>query len=413
MTDWIPLDLLQPAFKAVRKALRDLEPEDIPVVLRRIAGQSGRRLPPPLARKLAERLDEDEWLRDKAAEAGADLDPNSPDPARAVSALFLFRPEGWEERAREAAEHRAAGAQQDLVAGLKRSIADLQQQLEAARRKEQAARQRAQDAEVAAEKKVQAARAAVDAARAEERAAAYDLQRAHQQLTEQHDMLVKDLEEASERITLLRDELLRARRAAKETSDLAHPQAWAVRDPLAIARLLDEVVEAVRPDAVVAELEGSGEDLPPAFSFPPGIGPDGRDAVTWLTSYEEPFSVIVDGYNVTFLLEEENFTEPVARRRLNEGLARFRRMAAAPTHVIVVYDSEQSGGVSSSGGPGGIEVRFTETGLAADEEILALAERASGRVAVITTDRRVREGAEATGALGLWSQALVEWIEAR
>jgi predicted RNA-binding protein with PIN domain len=413
MTDWLPLDLLQPAFKAVRKALRDLEPEDVPAVLRRIAGQSARRLPPPLARKLMERLDEDEWLRDKAAEAGADLDPDSPDPARAVSALFLLRPDGWEDRAREAAEHRAAGVQQDLVAHLKRSIADLQQQLEAARGKAQAAQQRAREAEVGADQKSQAARAAVEAARAEERAASHDLQRAHQELTERYERLVDDLEEAGERIATLRDELLRARRAEKATSDSVHPQAWAVRDPLTIARLLDEIVEAVRPDAVVTALDAPEEDQPPPFAFPPGISPDGKDAIGWLASHQEPFSVIVDGYNVTFLLDEENFTHSSARRRLNESLARFRRVAAAPVRVIVVYDSEQSGGITSSTGPGGIEVRFTEAGLAADEDILALAGQTSGRVAVISTDRRVREGAEDAGALGLWSQALVEWMEAR
>ena len=58
VTDWIPLDLLQPAFRATRKAIRDLDPDEVPAVLRRIAGQSGRRLPPPLARKLTEKLDE-------------------------------------------------------------------------------------------------------------------------------------------------------------------------------------------------------------------------------------------------------------------------------------------------------------------------------------------------------------------
>ena len=135
VTDWIPLELLAPAFKAVRKALRDLDPDEVPAVLRRIAGQSGRRLPPPLARKLVETLAENEWLREKAAEAGSDLDPASPDPARAVSALFLLRPEGWEDRAREAADHRASGAQQALIAALQKNVVDLQQQLEAAREK--------------------------------------------------------------------------------------------------------------------------------------------------------------------------------------------------------------------------------------------------------------------------------------
>jgi hypothetical protein len=32
---------------------------------------------------------------------------------------------------------------------------------------------------------------------------------------------------------------------------------------------------------------------------------------------------------------------------------------------------------------------------------------------VVTSDRRVREEAEAAGAVGLWSQALVEWMVRR
>jgi predicted RNA-binding protein with PIN domain len=176
---------------------------------------------------------------------------------------------------------------------------------------------------------------------------------------------------------------------------------------------LDEIIEAVRPDAVAAPRERMEDEQPAVFALPPGTSPDGKDAISWLIAYQDPFSLVVDGYNVTFLLDEESFTESAARERLNEGLARLRRVATAPTRVIVVYDSAQSGGISSSIGPGGIEVRFTEAGLAADEDILALAARTPGRVAVISTDRRVREGAEDTGALGLWSQALVEWIEAR
>ena len=36
VTDWIPLDLLQPAFKATRKAIRDLDPDEVPAVLSRL-----------------------------------------------------------------------------------------------------------------------------------------------------------------------------------------------------------------------------------------------------------------------------------------------------------------------------------------------------------------------------------------
>jgi predicted RNA-binding protein with PIN domain len=412
VTDWIPPELLAPAFKAVRKALRDLDPDEVPAVLRRIVGQSARRLPPPLARKLAETLDENEWLREKAAEAGSDLDPSSPDPARAVSALFLLRPDGWEDRAREAAEHRASGAQQALVATLQRTIADLQQQLEVAREKAKGAQQRAQAAAVAADRKAQSARSAIEAARQEERLASDELRRDHGALHERYQRLVQDLEEAGERITALRDDLLRTRRTSRSSATPAGPQAWAPRDPLEIARMLDDIVEAVRPEAVAVSPEVlDGVVLP--FALPAGVSPDQKDAVAWLATYEEAYGLVVDGYNVTFLLDEETFTDPSARDRLNEGLARFRRMASAPVQVVVVYDSAQSGGMTANAGPGGIEIRFTESGHTADEEILAMAAAGRTRLAVVSTDRRVREGAEEYGALGLWSQALVAWLERR
>ncbi len=412
VTDWIPLELLAPAFKAVRKALRDLDPDEVPAVLRRIAAQSGRRLPPPLARKLVETLDENEWLRDKAAEAGSDLDPASPDPARAVSALFLVRPDGWEDRAREAADHRATGAQQALIATLQRTIVDLQKQLEAARDKAKGAQKKAEAAVADADRKAQVARSAVEAARQEERVAADEQRNDYAVLRERFGRLVQDLEEAGDRIMMLREELLRARRTNRANAAPTGPQAWAARDPLEVARILDEIVEAVRPEAVAGHQAAIlGETAP--FAFPAGVSPDKDDAVLWLAGHEEPYRLVVDGYNVTFLLDEPGFTDTAARDRLNEGLARFRRAAAAPVQVIVVYDSAQSGGVTSSSGPGGIEVRFTESGHTADEEILNIAAGTSTRLAVVSTDRRVREGAEELGALGLWSQALVAWLERR
>lgn len=407
--DWRTPDLLGPACRAARKALRDLEPEDVPADLRRVAAQSGRRLPPPLAVKLIDTLDENDWLREKTAETDADLDPESPDPARAVSALFLLRPDGWEERAELAARRSTAGSREALIARLQKKVSDLERQLEVAREKASAAQERARESVAAAEKRVQTARANVESARREERQNADALRRDHESLVAEHRRLEADLDEATERISVLRDELLRMRRSERGGGEDGAPRVWGLRDPLSLARLLDDIAGAVRPEAE-APPTAAGAELPERFAIPPGVAPDGAEAIRWLLARLAPFSLLVDGYNITFLLNAERFQEKDLRERLNQELARFRRMAAVPVRVTVVYDSAQAGGVTSLTGPGGVEVRFTEAGRAADEEIVALAAALSGDVVVVSTDRKVREGSEEAGAVGLWSQALVEWM---
>ncbi len=187
---------------------------------------------------------------------------------------------------------------------------------------------------------------------------------------------------------------------------------WATRDPLSLARLLDDLAGAVRPDVeqLPHTFDGTAEQH---FILARGVAPDGAEAIRWLLTRTTPYSLIVDGYNVTYLLDPHRFQEKDLRDRLNQSLARFRRMAAVSARVIVVYDSTQSGGVTTTAGPGGVEVRYGEAGHAADDEIVALASALTGDVAVVSTDRTVREASEESGALGLWSEALVEWIGSR
>ncbi len=249
----------------------------------------------------------------------------------------------------------------------------------------------------------------MEAARREERQSAEDLRRAHAALSERHRRVADELEEAGDRIAHLRDELLRLRRSVREEG-AAPPGVWASRDPVSLAALLDEITRAVRPEALHSEPSKTAKPAEP-FALPVGVAPDTSAALRWLLARTEPSTLVVDGYNVTYLLNPEGFVD--LRDRLNEGLARFRRMAAARVRAIVVYDSGHEGAASTVAGPGGVEVRFTEAGHSADEEILRLASELGGDVAVVSTDRTVREGAEGAGALGLWSRALVEWLDGR
>jgi hypothetical protein len=78
--------------------------------------------------------------------------------------------------------------------------------------------------------------------------------------------------------------------------------------------------------------------------------------------------------------------------------------------VTVVWDSnaDQPG----SRKPRGIDVRFAPAGVEADDVVVKIA-AGLRRCVVITNDRAVRERAERTGALALWSDALVDWARRR
>ncbi|NNJ48511.1 MAG: hypothetical protein HKP18_11860, partial [Acidimicrobiia bacterium] len=124
-----------------------------------------------------------------------------------------------------------------------------------------------------------------------------------------------------------------------------------------------------------------------------------------------PFTLLVDGYNVTFRLS--GGPDAAARERLNEELSRFKLRAKTPVNVVVVYDSAISPEVETGAGPGGIWLRYTKLGLTADDEIRRLAAETVEPLAVVSSDREVREGSEQFGAIVIWSEALVAWIQGR
>ena len=77
-----------------------------------------------------------------------------------------------------------------------------------------------------------------------------------------------------------------------------------------------------------------------SVALPTAIPPDKADAVDWLLKQTEPLTLVVDGYNLSFLLEEPaEFASPDARERLVARLTRLRRMAMAPLRVIAVFDT--------------------------------------------------------------------------
>ena len=141
-----------------RKVLADLDPEEIPAPLVRVVTQTGRSLVPPLQRRLIDEIDSNEWLRNQVAEK-FDGAVDTDDPLEKAAALFLHRPDGWEDELGELARRSEHSAQADRIETMIRRIERLQTELESWRNRAKRNRRLAEEAAAQADRRVAAARA--------------------------------------------------------------------------------------------------------------------------------------------------------------------------------------------------------------------------------------------------------------
>lgn len=400
MPDYGPaaLEALAPVIAAARRVLSRLDDDEIPSQVQRVAAYSGGRLPPPLTKRLIAALDTDDWLRSKVAdELGDEQDP---------STLFITRPDGWwagfAAAVEAAAGRRAAGELKKATA----KIARLERKVTAAKEKgksltDQHVGAREQQALKSAKAEKQLRAEAEEATRRLEAAEALlaDQIANIEALRRSNDDTQRELVRMRERVRKIRSQ--RHNAETRATVGL-------FRDPLELARHLDALAHLSAPKADAPSVSVSSAPAKP-IRLPKGVAPDTVQAITWLTRYEDPFTFVVDGYNVLFLLDPADFVSGSARQRLNHALNRLRRRAVASPRTIVVYDSSLPG-ERDEATAGSVEVWFAQEDRLADEEVVALAEELTGSVVVVSTDREVREGAEAAGAVALWSESLVAWI---
>jgi len=399
-------EVLAPAVIAARKALGDMGFEEIPAPLRKIAARQGGRLPPPLARRVILELDRDEWLRSKAAEVLAE------GTADAATVAFLERPEGWWATVATAAAEQRARGEVDRGANLERRIDELSVQLGEAKRRLKRAKVESAAAARRAEGRIEELRGRLRGAGASEggneptpKAQIADLQR---RLEAERDLrATAEADAASCRQDVRR---LRRERADAERRLAARGSSSLPSDPIELARFLDLQVAGLGRSAPQA-LDTSGAPLCP--KLPAGIAPDSSEAMRWLLSQGSSLTVIVDGYNVLHQLEAAGPSARGGRRRLNDELRRWRRLSASPLRVVVVYDSSSPEPRRARSGVSGLEIRFAAEDRSADEEVVELAGVVEGPVVVISSDREIRDHAEAAGALTLWTEALVNWVTGR
>jgi hypothetical protein len=399
-----PEQFFEAVIELARHVLRDLEPDQVPASMRRVVAYSGGSLPPPFARSLLRELDQNPFLRDKVMERWTNRDGSLPDTP---SGWFVGRPESWLEALLEAvhvdgsrvgesslkADAIARDALDSQVVALKERIKSLRSELEAERNE-------AREALRLARQPGRTDRMAESDLRAEMTRLAAELESTRDSAREREAELTAKLKEAQER-----SREHRRQRAAIAANSVADPFVVTGGDEL--ARVLDRLASMVGvPVAPGATEAGSPSDLP-VLVYSATIRPDSAEAIDWLME-QDSVTLLVDGYNLGFLLASGRLDPPRARLLAREVSGRV--VARSSATVTIVYDSEIEDAPQTVGS--GQITEMYSGGRSADDVIVDLAEQAH-RVVVVSNDRDVRHRCERYGAIGLWSDALAEWSRRR
>ena len=389
--------LLFPALEAARRALRQMKDKDIPPTLRNVAARSGR-LPPPLAQRLLQVLDGSEWLRAESVAAWKDIDPEDPDAKRRASAVFLQRPDGWEVLIKSLADESAEAEAIRTNRKLGENLARAERRVERLESKLAEAEDRVRQSEASVAERMREQADRLGRAKSRELLELEQLQR-----------MVADLEERLAEVIAERDGLAQGLVSPPRRSvtppplpSVHRPGAWELGSPLELARHLDDLATAgaVLPVAISSPGDAAHSG---SIKLPQGLAPDSAGAIYWLLAQPAALMVAIDGWNAAHMLTSPPDLE--ARSRIVEAGRRLAVASVGKRRVIVMFDSREG---NEHHRYLEVEVRFVDS---ADEGILDLAKTTTAPLVVVTSDRRVREGAEAVGAVGLWSQALVDWLQ--
>ncbi|MCY3538396.1 MAG: NYN domain-containing protein [bacterium] len=397
-----------------RQTLREMDGPDRPGVLRKVNAHTGLGLPPPRFKVLKEYVDQNEWFRDLVAEDfEGSTDDN--DPYEQVAAYFILRPEGWEQRVEDIRRDLRDADQTDRIRVLEAENKKLVGERKKLMRGERKARSRADKAEAQADKRVEQAWE-----EARENLPSELVQERDQQATEiRH--LKRELEDQAAELDEVRRQLDSTRADLERERKIDHspptrsalPNIWAELDEVEAAQHLDDVVRRLFTGTLPSAPEPPAVIHPPLV-LPDGVSPDSREAMEWLINLGTPFNLLVDGYNVTAKMYPpedwpDRFSRPEIRDRLHGDLSRFRVRARMVPRVTVIWDSKEGSDRDGDVLQTGVEVKFTSEGREADDDIIDDARKLGASAVVVSSDGRVLQGAQAAGALGIKSEALVDW----
>ena len=434
---------------AVAVARRDAGTPDAPpppAALRPLL-RFNRRLPARALATVRDVLDADEAFRSRVA---AEVDEAS---AERSTWLFLTRPDGWEEEYALLVEAESEGrarqdADRDEQAAVRR-VEQLQQALDRARLEVDRQGRETADALAVAEGERELRRQA-ERRLADAQQALADTESARrtavQQLSEARSLAEARLEQlrgAEVRTTELERELDRARTevgAPHGAAEAAEVPAVPGAGPGASAAVVRAVHAA---SAAAAEL---GRALDEAASLVGPVGPpdgapgpgsagavraggggtagaavrrrrpvrllrgamDGTPQATDQILRTPGVVVVVDGYNVS-MQGWPTLGTTAQRDRLVAFLSDVRSRSGADLHVV--FDGDDDGRRPAVSTPLPVRVHFSRAEVEADDVVLDFVDRlpADRPVAVVSSDRRVQDGARARGANVIGSGDLLAW----
>ncbi|MBV8951995.1 MAG: NYN domain-containing protein [Actinobacteria bacterium] len=467
----VPEALLVPLLDTVADRLRDLAPVDVPLALRPLIGFDRRGLSRGAARQqLLRALETEEGFRAEMserflerpevaealeqwtpAEAAAHVEAaaNRADLPLLTSALYAARPEGWAfgigviiatyERRRgeqavdddvkalqarvatlDEARRRAESARDDSASSVARLERELRDERRSRRAREEEARRQADVAARRAdamEKDLTAAREELDAS-----AAKLQRERARVRGTE------AELSDARREITRLSRELSDARsRDADQAVTLRDAEVEALANAAEVARRLaaglgelakrsgalqqkgttgatGQATRHAESEPARGPRDGEPERRAPRLRVPGGLVADSPEGVEALLR-TPGLVLVVDGYNLS-MHAWPDAAPSVQRERLLAALSQLQLRVRRG--VVCVFDGADVGTIPSPR-RGGVRVIFSAPGEDADPVVVREAATYAKRtpVLVVSSDRWVRDHAEAGGALAVGAPALL------
>jgi predicted RNA-binding protein with PIN domain len=395
------LSVLANVIMAARFVLRDSEPDEIPNKLQGAASGTGKRLPPPHQRAVLAHIEADETFRESVREHFEDSDFDDPlgleylaDPASASPKVELAVAYGTvrdleaavdAEKARTVkAEHKLAETKTRAATAKKEAASKLSARSEADKRSRAGLEKSARESEARAESEAAASAGLGTELGAKE----------------------AEIAKLQSKIAKLNEKL--AKRKGASSAPASMRKSRFASDPVEIARDLDSQERRLRTYREAHHDSQSKSAPTHPFAVPSGISSADAAAIDALIP-QTPERVIIDGYNVSGVVNPEQFATREARDDVVNRAAKLVRETSAV--VVVVFDAQESiDGTAMYTSADGVEVVF-EGDTIADDTIAEMTHEVSDRCIVITNDRELHNRVRQVGCVPIFSSAFVSWTE--